>query len=109
VRALLAPLHDEPTAVAVEAERAFLKELEGGCQVPIAGHAQVEDGTVELHGMVAAIEGGEMIRRHGRARLEDAAPLGRRIAREILAAGGDRILREAYGQSSSNMPGSADP
>ena len=84
---------DHPaTRTAVRAERAFLKHLGGGCQVPIAGYGTVEDGALVLRGLVAAIDGSEIIR----ARLTGApsAPesLGVKLAENLLARGAHRIL-----------------
>jgi hydroxymethylbilane synthase len=104
VRRLLAPLHDASTAVAVAAERSFLKELQGGCQVPIGGYAWVTDGSVELTGIIASLDGSETFRGSLRADTEQAEQLGARLARQILEAGGRRILDEVYGSSDWRPP-----
>jgi hydroxymethylbilane synthase len=96
----LEPLHDPDTEVAVAAERSFLKELEGGCQVPIGGYARVIGEVVEFTGLVASVDGLVLLRRAGTAPVAEAAELGRRIALEILAAGGKAILDEVYCQPS---------
>lgn len=88
---------DHPeTASCVGAERAFLHRLEGGCQVPIAAHATMDDGTVTLTGLVAGVEGDRIIRKEASAPSSGAADLGRRLAEDILAAGGREILEEVY-------------
>jgi hydroxymethylbilane synthase len=92
----LEPLHDPDTALAVTAERSFLLELEGGCQVPIAGHATVQGLEVEFTGLVASVDGREVFRSRARAPRKDARRLGLAIARELLAAGAQRILAEVY-------------
>jgi hydroxymethylbilane synthase len=96
VRPLLAPLHHPDTAIAVQAERGFLQELEGGCQVPIGGYAQVKGEMVELTGLVASLDGLEIFRSTRSAPIEQAEELGRELAREILQAGAKRILAELY-------------
>jgi len=96
LRGLLAPVHHPDSAVAVQAERSLLKELQGGCQVPIGGHAEVMGETVELAGLVSSVDGREVFRRSRKAPREQAEALGRDLAREILAAGGKRILDEIY-------------
>lgn len=96
VRQWIAPLHHPRTASEVTAERGFLQELEGGCQVPIGGYARVSDGHVALTGLVAALNGRESVRLTRTAAAAEAARLGRDLAREILAAGGRRILDEVY-------------
>lgn len=96
IKRLLAPLHHEPTALCVRAERAFLTRLEGGCQVPIGALARLNDGHLSLEGLVAEETGTPMIRRKGIGRPEDAAEIGIRLAEEVLAAGGEEILRRFY-------------
>jgi hydroxymethylbilane synthase len=96
---LLAPLHHPDTAVAVEAERSFLEKLEGGCQVPIGGYARVVGDRVELSGLVASLDGREIIRRTARGPRTEAASLGRGLAQELLDAGAKRILDEVYGST----------
>jgi hydroxymethylbilane synthase len=93
---LVRPLHHADTAAAVEAERAFLQRLEGGCQVPIGGHAIVSGDRVALSGLVASLDGREIITRQGTAPRAEAAQLGRRIAGELLDAGARRILEDVY-------------
>jgi hydroxymethylbilane synthase len=101
----LVPLHHAVTAVAVTAERSFLKELEGGCQVPIAGHARVRGDEVEFTGLVASVNGDQVLRHSARAAVTDAQGLGWRVARELLAAGARRILDETY----HNVPRAGHP
>jgi len=96
IRELLAPLHDPDTAVAVQAERSLLKGLEGGCQVPIAGHAQGSNGRVELTGLVASLDGKQIVRLTRSASRDQAEFLGRDLARELLDAGARTILDEIY-------------
>ena len=97
-RSLAKALSHDETTFAVQAERAFLARLEGGCQVPIAGHAVVQGGRVLFSGLVADLQGKELIRRQAEAAPDQAAELGRRIADEVLAAGGREILKEVYGE-----------
>jgi hydroxymethylbilane synthase len=89
-------LDHAPTRVALEAERAFLKKLGGGCQVPVAGLAEVKPGTVSLSGLVAGTDGKEIIRGEKAGATAQSADVGARLAEELLARGADRILREVY-------------
>ncbi|NIO04427.1 MAG: hydroxymethylbilane synthase [Proteobacteria bacterium] len=89
-------LNDSETALAMEAERAFLKRLEGGCQVPIAAYARRVDGELEVEGMVASVDGKKMVRQAERDSSKEAETLGVRLAEKILSLGGDEILREIY-------------
>ncbi|MFP4315543.1 MAG: hydroxymethylbilane synthase [Desulfovibrionales bacterium] len=96
---LLGFLDHAPTRACVRAERAFLHELEGGCQVPIAGHARMTaDEKVHMAGLVADLEGKRLILRHAEAKPKDAESMGRALANDILDGGGREILEEVYGQ-----------
>ncbi len=99
VRELLDPINDDLTSIAVSAERAFLDRLEGGCQVPIAGHAVIEDRTVQFEGLVASVDGTQVIRDRIEGPVEQAAPLGTALAERILEAGGKHILDQIYGRA----------
>ena len=99
VRELLDPINDHRTSVAVSAERAFLDRLEGGCQVPIAGHAVLDDHTVRFEGLVASVDGTRVIRDRIEGPVEQAASLGTALADRILDAGGRRILDQIYGRA----------
>ncbi len=94
----IAFLNDSETALAMEAERAFLKRLEGGCQVPIAAYARRVDGELEIEGMVASVDGKKMVRQAERGGSKEADALGVRLAERILSLGGDEILKEIYSQ-----------
>lgn len=98
---LIAPIHDPRTAVAVTAERSFLKELEGGCQVPIAGYAEAHGDTIVLTGLVASLDGRVIYRSTRSAGWQAAVDLGRSLARELLDAGAGKILEEVYHSSRS--------
>jgi hydroxymethylbilane synthase len=95
-------VHDPATAVPVAAERAFLRRLEGGCQVPIAAHAEASGSggelTLRLHGRVISTGGDAMVEGHeiGRAAHEDeAADLGHALAERLLGEGAGTILAAA--------------
>jgi hydroxymethylbilane synthase len=93
---LLAPLEHAQTRVTVTAERSFLHELEGGCQVPIGGIAEVRGNQVSLHGLVCDVRGELVILEHDRADCQKADELGRSLARKILDRGGREILQRIY-------------
>ena len=98
-RELLAGLDHPETAAAVAAERGFLARLEGGCQVPIAGHAVLEKGIVVLRGLVASLDGRRVVRGEGLAPPARARAMGESVAEEILEAGGREILAQVYGEA----------
>jgi hydroxymethylbilane synthase len=88
----LAPLEDRATRIQVEAERGFLRKLQGGCQVPIAGHAEVKGDQVRLRGLVANLDGTVIIRGERTGPVADAARVGEELADELLARGAGAIL-----------------
>ena len=91
----ITPLHDPITAARVEAERSFLAELQGGCQVPIGGYARLlSEEEMELIGLVASSDGKEQFRVKQRGRLSEATELGRKAARELLSSGAGGILEQ---------------
>jgi len=89
-------LHHADTAAAVAAERAFLLRLEGGCQVPIGGFATVAGGTVQLTGLIAALDGKTVFKEQLAGPVDAAAVIGRTLAETLLAAGGKAVLDEVY-------------
>jgi hydroxymethylbilane synthase len=100
---ILAPLNHPDSAIAVRAERSLLIELEGGCQVPIGGHARIAGSIIELVGLVASLDGTQVFRAVRTAPLEDAVALGKLVAAELLDAGARRILDDVY--KTVNQPG----
>ena len=93
-RRLIAPLDHSPTRRATDAERALLRSLEGGCQVPIGALAQMERTRVWLRGLVASLDGSRVVRDDIHGPAEQAEALGKELAERLLAAGGDEILEE---------------
>jgi hydroxymethylbilane synthase len=91
-------LNDLETELATRAERAFLKELEGGCQVPLAGYARVEADRIVLDGMVAELDGSVVLRRQLTGGKDKPEELGIALARQLKAAGAGRILGKIYGR-----------
>ncbi len=96
VNRLLGALHDPDTGICVRAERAMNQRLNGGCQVPIAGFAQIRNGRLFMRGLVGNPDGSLLFRSEGEAGLEQAESLGRRIADDLLAQGADKILRDLF-------------
>lgn len=92
-QARLRALDDPAARWAAECERAFLARLEGGCQIPIGGHAQVVDGRLELRGLVASLDGRRVIEGVQAGAVEDAVPVGMALAEDLLDRGADEILR----------------
>lgn len=96
VKGLISFLNDEETEAAVRAERAFLKKLGGGCQVPLAGFARLRARDLHLEGLVAELDGSVIIRRKRLGSREKPEALGRALGEDLLRAGADRILERIH-------------
>jgi hydroxymethylbilane synthase len=113
VTAVRQAVHHRMTALTVAAERGFLRRLEGGCQVPVAAYAEVDEGgtasSIRLHGRVVSLRGEKAIegKEAGVAADESAAAeLGARLADRLIAEGASEILSEAR---SINAPVVTEP
>lgn len=84
-RAALVPILDAGTGYALIAERAFLRELDGSCKTPIAGHARVHGETIKLSGQVLRSDGSEAFEIYDEGPLAEAAAIGARAGRALLA------------------------
>jgi len=96
MEALIAPLAEEPSASCVRAERAMNRRLGGGCQVPIAGYARPSGDGLELLGLVARLDGSEILRERDTTMAGDEEALGRRVAERLLERGAGAILESVY-------------
>ncbi len=92
---LVAALDDPESHTAVTAERALLRELEGGCQLPLGAWARHENGELRLEACVFSADGKEFVRNELRGNADDAEKLGVRLGQMLIEAGADRILRLA--------------
>jgi hydroxymethylbilane synthase len=99
VKDLLLQLDDPETRKAVAAERKFLDRLEGGCQVPIAGLSTIVGTELTLDGLVAGVDGTQIIRDTVHGALDEGEALGHQLAERIIEAGGKEILDEIYGRT----------
>ncbi|GFH62695.1 MAG: porphobilinogen deaminase [Candidatus Desulfovibrio kirbyi] len=99
LREILLALDDAPTRVCVEAERAFLAALEGGCQAPIAVHARLcgQDGLL-IDGLLAGMDGSVVLRERLIGPASHAAETGFRLAETLLDMGGRALLKKIYPQ-----------
>ena len=92
VRQMLDFLNDQPTVYATAAERAFLGLLEGGCQVPIGVHADVDGEQIKIEAIIAALDGSTVLRDTIEGAAVDAVALGQKLGKKMLANGGQKIL-----------------
>jgi hydroxymethylbilane synthase len=89
----IAFLNDPKTACEIEAERALLIRLEGGCQTPIAGFAVESSGEITLTGVVLNLDGTKIVRERQTALATQATALGTRVGEALLSQGADDILK----------------
>lgn len=93
LEALLAPLHCSETSTRLAAERALVRRLNGGCQVPIGSYAVLDgSGGIHLRGLVGSPDGVTMLHGEVHGDIVDAEALGIRLAEQLLQAGADKIL-----------------
>ena len=95
---ILAPLHHPQTALCVQAERAMNRRLQGGCQVPIAGYATIDNQILTLNALVGSIDGQQIIHQQGKTQnLLAVEALGEQVATGLLNQGAAAILAAVYG------------
>jgi hydroxymethylbilane synthase len=97
VNDLIAPLHHRPTAARVAAERALNRRLQGGCQVPIAGHALLEGDRLYLRGLVGLPDGSRILRAEAHGSVDEPVALGESVAQDLLDQGAGDILADLQG------------
>ena len=96
VNALVSVLDDAATHDRVAAERGFNTRLGGGCQVPVAGYAEIDGHDLWLRGLVGRVDGSEVLRAEIRGPRSEAISLGEQLAEQLLARGAREILDELY-------------
>ena len=93
---ILQSIHHEETYKAVLAERAFLRRLEGGCQVPIGAYAEIKSNGIYLDGIIGSVDGTITFRKKVRGSIKDPGKIGRELANDLMRAGAKEILDEIY-------------
>ncbi len=93
---MLSKLHDHETGICVAAERAMNARLSGGCQVPIAGFAEIQDNMLFMRGLVGSPDGSVIYRSESSGKLEHAEIIGKTIAEDLLSQGADKVLQALH-------------
>lgn len=96
VNEIVKSIHHEKTYKAVMAERALLKALEGGCQVPIGAFAEVKPNGLTIDALVGSLDGSITFRKKIRGSSNNPGKLGKKLADDLLKAGAKSILEEIY-------------
>ncbi|GJQ24501.1 hydroxymethylbilane synthase [Candidatus Brocadia sapporoensis] len=94
INKIVSSLDDLQTRIAIEAERALLAKLQGGCQVPIGAYAQIQENKVFLEAIICTMDGDHAIQDRNNGPSHQAAKLGEDLAERMLENGGKRILHE---------------
>ncbi|WP_457641985.1 hydroxymethylbilane synthase [Persephonella sp.] len=93
---IVSVLNHMESEIRAKAERAFLKTLEGGCQVPLAGYAEIIDGKLKITGFVSDLTGERVFKDSVIGDLEEAEKLGVQLAEKLLSDGAKEVLEEIY-------------
>jgi hydroxymethylbilane synthase len=94
---LVKVLNHEESWLRAVCERAFLRELQGGCQVPIGAYAWIEGDRIKIKGFISDLEGERFLEGYEEGGLQEAEEVGKRLAQRLLREGGEEILKEIYG------------
>ncbi|MEN3039901.1 MAG: hydroxymethylbilane synthase, partial [Candidatus Kryptonium sp.] len=98
VKQAISFLDHRESRIRAECERAFLRELQGGCQVPIGAFAWIEKDVLKLKAFISDLEGGRFLEGDIEGSPKEAENLGRELAKKLLSLGGKDILRDIYGE-----------
>ena len=93
-------LDHRESRIRAEAERSFLRKLEGGCQVPIGAYAWIEEGKLKIRAFISDLSGEKFIEGYEEGKVEEAQEIGKRLADRLLEEGGKEILERIYGSPS---------
>lgn len=109
VNQMVAFLHHHPSAMEVVAERAFLRRLGGGCQIPVGARGYVEGDRIKLMGVVGDASGKRLVRGEVEGKAEDAESLGEELAERLLSQGADELLNGGEVDSKGKAKGNPKP
>ena len=92
-RAIAGRISDLDASTALTAERAVVRALGGGCQMPLGALAHVDEHDMVMHGIVASLDGGAIVRATARGRRGNPAAVGEKLAAQLLARGAADLLK----------------
>ena len=95
-------MEDKPSSQRCLAERAFLRELECGCQVPIGVNSNIDNEQLYLTGMVASLDGERLIKDQYIGNINDPEEVGKELAKKLKLQGADKILSAIFQQFREN-------
>ena len=94
IESIIQPLNHEATNICVTAERAVSRALQGGCQLPIAGFANLENDQIRLRARVGSLDGSKFCNSDLSGKKNEPEKLGQQVADDLISQGADRILAE---------------
>lgn len=95
IKALVMVLNDTEAEICIAAERRMNQCLDGGCSVPIAGFAELQNGMLTMRGVVGDVENGDLLTAHMQGKLEDAANIGQEVANQLIKQGAQALIAKA--------------
>lgn len=96
IKEILSFLKDEKSEIRASCERAFLRKLQGGCQVPIACHSIIDGDNIKVKGILYSLDGAKKLEKSISGSINNAEELGYNLAEEIIKYGGQEILKDIY-------------
>jgi len=93
IEAMVDKINDPETMIAVDAERAFLRTLEGGCQIPVGSYSQIDGDRFKLTGFVSSVDGTQYLKDTIEGDVDEAVDLSKRLATMLYTRGGNEILK----------------
>lgn len=87
-------INDATSYTAISCERSFLKEMNGGCSIPVFGFATIEEDRLSINGGIVSLDGNEMVHFDASGPLSEATAIGHKLARKVLDNGGKEILKQ---------------
>lgn len=93
---LLADMDDENTHLSLDAERAIVTRLEGGCNVPIGAFATIDDDEMTIKGLVASLDGKTVYQKELKGVKTNAIKMGMEVGDALLEMGGDKIMKDIH-------------
>lgn len=96
---ILKSIHDRNTELRCNSERSFLREMQGGCQIPIGVHSTYEGDQVTLKGIVLNVDGSKCIRGEWKGNAANAKDIGIKLAEKLKSEGADTLLKEVLAAS----------
>jgi hydroxymethylbilane synthase len=96
IKNIISFINDEETMIRAKCERAFLRKLQGGCQVPIAGYSEINGTKIYLKSLLSSLDGKTHLFAEGEDDISNYENLGIKNAEKILESGGKEILKEVY-------------